>query len=150
MSETPVYDRCVEKLLDAADEMFSLRSIGRTAVCLVLLTSPAHPEDRCAVINDEDILTYWGFPAADVRRTFDSRKREVCYRFLPVVPNMTVEPDRLCIDIDALEDAKTPLLMKFPSGAALDVRREYSLDRSRWQFDNHLKTCRGLINARIA
>lgn len=118
------------------------------ALAASLLTSPVNASDQCAIIKDEDTLTFYDTPAAHVLQILDSTKREMCFQFTPVVPTLTIEPDNLCVPID--EDNRQPLWLKFPSGAALDISVEYGSDNIRWLYDYKFKVCKGLLHARVS
>lgn len=122
----------------------------RTSLALAasILTAPVNAGDRCSIIKDDDTLTFYDMPAAHVLQTVDSVKREMCFQFFPVVPNLTIEPDNLCVPVD--EDIRQPLWLKFPSGAALDISEEYGSDKVRWLYDFKFKVCKGLLHARVS
>lgn len=127
--------------------------VNRIGICASFLSASlavmqAQASDRCSIIKAEHTFLLFGEPAAQVQQTLDAVKREMCFRFSPLVPDMTIEPENLCVAVD--EDEQAPVWIRFPSGSGLDIGKEYGPEKARWIYDYMWKSCNGLINAKIA
>jgi hypothetical protein len=97
----------------------------------------------CSHITNPDKLDLRGYPIAEVEQDFDTVQRRACFQFKSLVPDLTFDPDNLCVSID--DDERQPVFLKLPSGKFLDISGDYSSETLRWEFDRKFKACHGLL-----
>jgi hypothetical protein len=97
----------------------------------------------CSHITNPDTLDLRGYPIAEVEQDFDTVQRRACFRFKSLAPDLTFDPDTLCVSID--DDERQPLFLRLPDGKFLDISRDYSSETLRWVFDHKFKACHGLL-----
>jgi hypothetical protein len=112
------------------------------AAAASLITSSVNGKD-CSVITDADTVDLSGYPIATVVQTWYSVKREACFEFTSLLPDLRFDPDKLCVKIDG--DTTQPLFLRFADGRSLDVSADYSSRLLRWAFDHKVKACLGLL-----
>jgi hypothetical protein len=117
--------------------------IATAALGTAALTSAS----ACSHITDPDKLDLRGFPIAEVEQDFDTLQRRACFRFKSLVPDLTFDPDNLCVSID--DDERQPLFLKLPNGKFLDISGDYSSETLRWEFDRKFKACHGLLGSPV-
>ena len=54
----------------------------------------------CSHITNPDTLDLRGYPIAEVEQDFDTVQRRACFRFKSLAPDLTFDPDTLCVSID--------------------------------------------------
>lgn len=134
-----LYDRCVEEIFDAVDRAFALRPVMAGMIALPLLTSPARPADLCDNLHQKDTLIIFNIPAAKLDMDFDTTAHSICYSFTPIVENLSVEPDHLCIRLG--DESSPPVKLRFNSGSSYDISDVYNPEMTRQYYNFYLKEC---------
>jgi hypothetical protein len=74
-----------------------------------------------------------------VTMDFDTSAHSICYSFKPVVENLAVEPNHLCVGPG--DEATQPIKLRFSSGASYDISDVYNPNMTRQYYDLYMQKC---------
>lgn len=104
-----------------------------------LVSNVSYPADICDNLSFSDRLMMWGQPAAKVMMDFDQASHSICYSFTPMVKDMNVVPDHICVNIS--DAVAQPLKLRFNDGKEYDITEVYNPERTLEYYNFYLKKC---------
>lgn len=134
-----IYDTIIERLFDAADNIFQLRPILTGLIITPLMANPVAASDICDNLVQTDHFMLFHEQAAKVIMDFDTSAHSICYSFTPLINNMKVEPDHLCIKLG--DEIAPPIRLHFNDGPSYDISDIYNPEMTLRYYNFYLKAC---------